>query len=109
MSTRAHIRIKDGRDLFLLYHHHDGYPEGIGVDLKKFLSAKNYWCGDCIANELVKSKDDDEYEITSCLHGDEEYIYVIDCNNKTLKCYKHNWDEPFDISVTREEIEIPNN
>ncbi len=45
MSTRAHIRIKDGDEQIMLYHHHDGYPEGVGRDLKKFLSekCKNWW------------------------------------------------------------------
>ena len=40
MSTRAHIRIKDGDEQIMLYHHHDGYPDGVGRDLKEFLADK---------------------------------------------------------------------
>lgn len=109
MSTRAHIRIVERHETFMLYHHHDGYPEGIGRDLKQFLNAKKWWYADEIANDLIKQRsiEDDEYEITSCVHGDEEYIYVIDCDNKTLKCYAHNWDEAYETSVMRPEIAIP--
>ena len=37
MSTRAHIRIYDSGGCIQLYHHCDGYPEGIGRDLKSVL------------------------------------------------------------------------
>ena len=55
-----------------------------------------------------KLKSDDEYEITTCLHGDEEFVYVIDCRAKSLKCYKAGWDEPYEsIVVPDNECEIP--
>ena len=113
MSTRCHIRIKEGEEQFQLYHHHDGYPEGVGAELKKYLATKNHngsWYADEIANELVKGKlvADDEYEITSCIHGDEEYVYVIDCVAQTLKCYAHKWDESFDdCCIASREVVIP--
>ncbi len=109
MSTRAHIRIIEGNDTFLLYHHHDGYPEGVGSDLKQFLSQRRWWYADEIANDLIKGKldKDDEYEIASCLHGDEAYIYVINCDDRTLKCYGHNFDEDYETSVRSKEINIP--
>lgn len=102
MSTRAHIRIIDGKEQIQLYHHFDGYPEGVGADLKEFLEKKNIWNGEIIANELIKSKEDDGYEVTTCLHGDEEYIYVIDCKAKSLKCYSHGWDESYNDSIVPE-------
>lgn len=126
MSTRAHIRIKDGDEQIMLYHHHDGYPEGVGRDLKKFLreNCQNYWDACEIANGLVKGgikhehkglysgkvevRADDEYEIATCIHGDEDYIYIIDCRAKTLKCYYHKWDEPLQDTIQPErEREIP--
>ena len=93
----------------MLYHHCDGYPEGIGRDLKQFLHAKKWWFASEIANDLIKQRGikDDGYEVTTCVHGDEEYIYVIDCDKKTLKCYEHRWDEPYEISISRQEIGIP--
>ena len=34
MSTRAHIIIKEWDNQIHLYHHCDGYPEGIGIDCR---------------------------------------------------------------------------
>ena len=100
MSTRAHIRIIEDYEQIMLYHHSNGYPEGVGSDLKKFLqeNCKDYWDNCEIANGLVKGgvkhayksaisrkyeiTPDDGYEITTSLHGDEDYIYVIDCDKK---------------------------
>lgn len=38
MSTRATIKITERNESFRVYHHCDGYPEGIGEDLKNYLS-----------------------------------------------------------------------
>ena len=126
MSTRCHIRIKEGKTQYMLYHHSDGYPDGVGVDLKKFLAEiEGDWDADDIANQLVKGGirhlrypsvyanekkmcPDMGYEITPCVHGDEEYVYVIDCDAQTLKCYSHKWDESFeDCCIESREVEIP--
>ena len=117
MSTRAHILIKDREEQFKLYHHWDGYPEGVGKDLKRFLSMYYKdcrWDAEIIANNLVKGElkdsannSDNAYEITSCIHGDEEYVYVIDCKSKTIKCYKHGWDEGKACIKPENEVEIP--
>jgi hypothetical protein len=115
MSTRCHIRIKEDEEQYLLYHHHDGYPGGVGVELKKFLAEiEGDWFANEIANELVKGGikqkmcPDMGYEITSCVHGDEQYVYVIDCVAQTLKCYVHKWDETFEqCCIASREVEIP--
>lgn len=96
MSTRTNIVIKWGRERIVLYHHHDGYPEGVGADLKLMVQ-KNYLNSKYqsmlpfyVANRLVKNNygmNDGEYEVTSNLHGDVEYIYEIDCKKKTVTCY----------------------
>ena len=104
MSTRCNIIIKDAGHRFVLYHHHDGYPMGVGTCLREYLE-KNWsepwrtswrFCGSSMANDLIKKKshagatittEDDEYEICSGLHGDIEYCYVINCQAKTLRCY----------------------
>ena len=98
MSTRATILIKESReDNIHIYHHHDGYPEGVGSDLKRYLNTlTSEWHASQIADDLINNNanlDDNEYELTSCQHGDEAYGYLIDCDNKTLKCYKLKWDE----------------
>lgn len=102
MSTRCNIIIKDGytNDRIILYHHDDGYPEGVGVQLRKALSNYQDWqikehafCN--LPNELIKDEcglNDREFEITPNLHGDIEYCYVINCKARTLRCYKIPWD-----------------
>ena len=122
MSTRCNIIIKDRRDRIILYHHHDGYPSGVGSDLKKFLATFQDWQirqhGHWkITNDLVKNNaglNDDEYEISPRLHGDIDYCYVINCVSGTLLCYscryldyneelgRYNWHKVFKRDNLRE-------
>jgi hypothetical protein len=111
MSTRCNIIIKDGAERIYLYHHHDGYPLGVGTELQDYLQRKwgeswrTFWYGTSITNDLVKGHinyplaqephEDDEYEVTYGLHGDVEYIYVINCRARTIRCYSIPWDDEF--------------
>lgn len=96
MSTRCNIIVKDRfNNRIYLYHHHDGYPEGVGADLKKFFEQYQKWQiqqhGVLLANKLVKNTaglDDGGYEITTGLHEDIEYLYVLNCKSGTLRCYE---------------------
>ena len=111
MSTRACIKIKekvcinyDDKHLtecvITLYHHSDGYPEGVGADLKEYINdvVSKWACGwspEDIATDLVRGvikkgdgTPDLGYEVAICEHGDCEYGYEIDCAAKTLKCYE---------------------
>lgn len=93
MSTRSVVIIKpqnkSSKD-YWLYHHHDGYPEGVGFDLLERSKDWGYWYESSIANQLVKDQDD-EYEITSGRHTDIDYLYVIDCKKKKIHCYRVEW------------------
>lgn len=96
MSTRCNIIVKSKSEEVILYHHHDGYPEGVGVALLNKVTPllkDNRYYNDVedIVNALIKDKDDDEYEYTSALHGDIEYIYEIDVDQKTIKCFEYNY------------------
>lgn len=102
MSTRATILIKSKKENeeIRIYHHCDGCPDGIGSDMKAYLKTIIQWDVYEIANDLVKGKcgmvggkPDSGYELTPCQHGDEEYAYLIDCDTKTLTCYKVGWEE----------------
>ena len=111
MSTRCNIIVKDGNDRIYLYHHHDGYPMGVGTELQDYLQRKwgeswrQFWYGTSIANHLVKGHinyplahelhEDDEYEVTYGLHDDVEYVYVINCRARTIRCYSIPWDDEF--------------
>lgn len=110
MATRAHIRVFDDGNCIQLYHHFDGYPDGIGKDLKSVLNKicddPEYGCRDLIQNKL--GLNDSGYAPALCLHGDEDYVYVINCQDKTIKCYRHNYDESFgDCFHAEREIPIP--
>lgn len=111
MSTRCNIIIKWRRDKITLYHHHDGYPEGVGRDLKFYLSKERYWNDEYIAEALVKNKAglrDDEYKPSMGLHGDIEYVYEIDCRKKSLTCWEVDWDAPKKTyRKTGRRVEIP--
>lgn len=103
MSTRVHIRVKNKYGHIKLYCHCDGYPSGLGRVLKKYLESLTIWEAYHIATDLIKGEniDDDFFFLhnirpTTCLHGDEAYIYVIDVEKKTLVCYEHNMDETFE-------------
>ena len=35
MSTRSHIEVRKGKMKNYIYHHCDGYPSGVGMELKE--------------------------------------------------------------------------
>lgn len=94
MSTRCNIVVTDGHDTFYIYHHCDGYPEGVGAFLHRKVNdnlKKGRFCfAEDVVNYLLKDKDDNSYEFTCCLHGDIEYLYEIDLTEQTLKCFKYD-------------------
>ena len=117
MSTRCNIIIKTRwNKRIYLYHHHDGYPEGVGALLADYLGEMKPWQIKQnpieIANHLVKhgipymgrdwktgepkERVDDEYEITTGIHGDIEYLYVLNCKAGSLHCYAVGWDDQND-------------
>lgn len=127
MSTRCQIRVVDEYCHFDLYHHHDGYPEGVGYDLKEYCSKLptgqwSSWSVRRIANELIKGaiigyfagekRPDMGYEITGGFHADIEYAYLIDCDKKELKCYEVDWESDYhsldEIFENAKQVEIPN-
>lgn len=102
MSTRCQIKIFESENEKLghvmLYHHHDGYPEGVGYDLLDL-----FWNKDkiklCIPNDIDRvvnkliKKENDEYEVTVYNHTDIEYLYEIDVSTGKINCYAvNNWD-----------------
>lgn len=87
MSTRAAIVIKDAKNKNNLYRHSDGYPEGLGEEIKEFLD--EYKEAESISADAL-AMDMHREEIASptyCIHSDEEYLYIIDCEKRKLTCY----------------------
>lgn len=112
MSTRANIIFKDKVATLYFYRHSDGYPDVTGADLKEFCTY--YYkhmrkdamqsAGWLIVHGYQTMKTDDMaftrrygsqstgtewkvgyYEPTSDIHGDVEYIYVIDLDAMILE------------------------
>jgi len=96
MSTRSNIIIKAKGCKAILYHHYDGYIEGVGQDLvnklDKYFNSDNYCYWSDVVNMLVKDKKDDGYEITRGIHGDIDYLYTIDTDEKTIKFQRVNYN-----------------
>lgn len=111
MSTRATILVKnEGITIAHVYHHYDGYPEGLGVELAEHLPNIKNWHPVELAKELVEKGigKDKGFEYTTCIHGDEDFIYVIDCDSKSVKCYQHEWDaEESECVKAENEVQIP--
>lgn len=87
MSTRCMIRIKECGGKIDLYHHHDGYFDGVGQELKNAFSSH----GNALEtlNALLS---DDEYELTDSPHGDIEYWYLLDFDNGEFSGYHVPFD-----------------
>ena len=98
MSTRCHTIIIKGDDKAYVYRHSDGYSEdGAGYDLKTFINyyKDNFetWSVNDLGVELENEEYGFEFE-NSGIHGDEDYIYFIDMDKKTLECYEYSGDFP---------------
>lgn len=100
MSTRANVVIKQGEHAATLYHHHDGYPSGVGADLCSYI---NEILEREDADEIMKSPkslakylegiDDDEYEIEYSLSGDIEFLYIVNLDKREIACFSTDiWD-----------------
>jgi len=91
MSTRANIYIRDNyedRDKEVLYHHCDGYPEGVGRDLIRILRALPSDSEVTLTKQgLAKFICDADplFSITTpFMAGDAEYIYEIDLSKRRV-------------------------
>jgi hypothetical protein len=114
MSTRCNIIVRERYgSRFILYRHHDGYPEGVGVQLRKALELKDGESfsrgtfGHYLVNDLIKDQrglNDREYEITDCLHSDIDYLYVVNYRTKTLRCYVVNWSDVADFRINFKKV-----
>ena len=93
MSTRACITIKQKDAVLHMSHHCDGYPDGVGCDLVNILkeyvgTLKNprEWTADGL-QEYINGADEAFHPVNFGVRWDQEYVYVIDCDDHTLKGY----------------------
>lgn len=126
MSTRASIIFTDSHGTKLyFYRHSDGYPETTGEDLKEFCKdyqkkfrnnatqsagwlivrgheaqkeANKTCAADAKLMEAMYGWKVGDYEPTDQIHGDVEYVYVIDLDAMILETRtprgKSFWDKP---------------
>lgn len=108
MSTRAQIKIKDYP--VMIYKHSDGYPEGVLPTVKPYMrkfvnnrgNDKEYAIARLMMHFGVVDKEWREkmhrenpnmfseesfvgYGLTTELHGDIEYLYIIDLEIKSIE------------------------
>ncbi len=91
MATRSNIKIVTGETELWIYRHWDGYPEVTGVDVATKLEESKTMTQ--FVSSLLNDKNergDHQYEVTTEMHGDIEYLYTIDVdcymfrNNKNI-------------------------
>ena len=92
MSTRSNIIIHSEieKKSCVLYHHCDGYPEGVGVHLCELIRSVGFLSFD---NTRTRIQEDSDYETTDGIHGDIEYLYVVLADNAKVICFvANNWN-----------------
>lgn len=92
MATRANIKIIGFNATAYLYKHNDGYPNGLGNDLKQFIAEHGYFSYNYYPFMYKLLKTYPNIEETNSIHGDISYLYVIDLVNKTIECFKCEYE-----------------
>jgi hypothetical protein len=96
MSTRATIEISDKYEKHYVYRHSDGFKENVMPDIQKAISKceKLSITAGYLAAAIISFGNKDyfdsrtlAYEMTTGIHGDECYLYLIDYNKE-----KGKWD-----------------
>lgn len=93
MATRCNVRIYQSEDSntpdFILYHHNDGYPTGVGACVEDFIKNRFKYVlySDYLANALLKWDEDTEYQIAHVMAGDINYYYDVFCEERLIRCY----------------------
>lgn len=124
MSTRAQIAVRDGSSTQLLYQHSDGYPDGVLPILKQYIqgvrdggirdnvSQSVGWLIVWSHKEMMEANKSLEERFGPSvlndwkaayiepspegLHGDIEYLYVVDLVTRTVM-YTEKIDEILDL------------
>lgn len=97
MATRANVIIKHGKEKIHLYHHYDGYKEGVGADLQGYMDKNKGKSAREIADGLVGSGKNNstgsKYEHTNGVHSDSEFVYTIDLDKGSLRVKEWDWNK----------------
>lgn len=98
MSTRCQVKIIQDDSEILLYHHCDGYPEGVGFCLLKLIDKyKNWWASE-LATKMVR---EGNFEVSLDYHLDIEYLYEMDLDRGVVTCKAvDNWEGDMKVLET---------
>ena len=88
MSTRCQVKVTNGEQSLTLYHHMDGYPEGILPLIKEAWDKHGKeWEGARVYKvaSMLCAVDPIQFEPLDyhSLHGDIEYYYVVNCKGES--------------------------
>lgn len=115
MGTRANIILNDDYgDELCYYKHNDGYPEGVMPTLKAFMGKVKAgqirdnvgqaggWI--MILDDSVANKDSTDWkasaiEPSTCIHGDIEWLYIVDLSTKTITLYNVESNGKIPLSI----------
>ncbi len=96
MATRCNVLIKQKNQVYYVYHHNDGYPDGVGKELREEIIPgyiKEHkgiiYMGAALYDYIYDYCDG--YEETDSIHGDIEYLYILTVvgqDNIKYECYK---------------------
>jgi hypothetical protein len=110
MGTRANIILRENSDEKILYSHFDGYiVDGVGEMLEEFIW--NFMGSGIkitrplveefhvrLTNKMHPNPDVFTLKDTTCIHGDIEYLYIIEIRNgiPSLVAYSRYTDEAWE-------------
>ena len=119
MGTRCNIKITYGDTIIWIYRHWDGYLAETGRDVFYKLQnsrKENYSMGGKdeasrinIPNFINSFLLDNRYELTTCEHGDIEFLYDFKFNDKSecyqLSLWQRSEDASWDDGLTEEDFQ----
>lgn len=104
MSTRCCIYLKQGDETVAqFYHHHDGYPGGVGRELAELLDHTVPMPAEKYIEALGRFDASYEYEPDQTQHGDLDYEYDIDLDAWSVTCHRMRLADQVRIG----QVEIP--
>ena len=98
MSTRSVVKVINNGKSIELYHHCDGYPEGVGYCLLKIMEEYKTDEYSDINSLVMKMITKGNFEVTFYNHCDIEYFYELNFDKKQVNCMAvNNWNKTMEI------------
>ena len=88
MVTRANILIKDAESEVLLYHHYDGYPEGVGnelLDMMSIAKKEQLQSPKALAEFICQDESYEHEGEDATIAPDIEFAYIINLTTKQME------------------------